>query len=118
MFRLFPVQIRGIYPPNRIRQAASEKVAAEEELKRQETLTQIAEEEARRRANEGKGVQMMFDELPDGFTADEIARVVNAISAKTRAEAVMKAVNTEQVRNLHIYGDVAPAAAPKGTGGQ
>ena len=46
-------KIRRMVPPKRIRQAINEESAAKRDLNRQKTLTEIAKEEANRRANEG-----------------------------------------------------------------
>ena len=94
----FPiVQLRKVLPPQRVLNSISEKVAAEEDLKRQRTLTLIAEEEAKRRANEGLGVKKLFDELPSDFEPREIATVLAALADKQRADAMMKAVEAGEV---------------------
>jgi regulator of protease activity HflC (stomatin/prohibitin superfamily) len=112
VIEVYQVQTRQILPPQRIIDAVSEKMAAEEDLARQKTLTQIAEEEARRRAQEGRGVAMLFDELPDGFSTTDIKIILDAVSTKTRADAIQKAVDTGQVKNLVLFGDsAAPANA-------
>ena len=41
-FTIQPVQLRKILPPQKVLNAVSEKIAAEEDLERQKTLTQIA----------------------------------------------------------------------------
>lgn len=107
-FTIQPVQLRKILPPEKVLNAVSEKIASEEDLQRQKTLTQIAEEEARRRQNEGRGVNNLFAELPQGFTPAEIRLVLGAIADKTRAEALMKAVETGQV-NVVVMNGAQPA---------
>lgn len=67
-------------------------------------LTQIAEEEARRRQNEGRGVSNLFAELPKEFTPTQIRAVLGAIADKVRAEAMMKAAETGQVRVMVMQG--------------
>ena len=114
-----PVQLRKVLPPDKVLNAVAEKIAAEEDLERQRTLTQIAEEEARRRQNEGRGVNNLFSELPQGFTPGEIRQVLSAIADKVRAEALMKAVETGQVQVVVMNGAnqpslaVPPAPAPR-----
>ncbi len=103
-FTIQPVQLRKILPPSKVLNAVAEKIAAEEDLERQKTLTQIAEEEARRRQNEGRGVRNLFTELPEGFSPSQIREVLSAIADKTRAEAMMKAVETGQVRVIVMNG--------------
>lgn len=103
-----PVQLRKILPPDKVLNAVAEKIAAEEDLQRQRTLTMIAEEEARRRLNEGVGVSNLFSELPAGFTPAEIREVLTAIAEKTRAEALIKAVETGQV-SVVVMGAGQPA---------
>lgn len=103
-FTIQPVQLRKILPPAKVLNAVSEKIAAEEDLERQKTLTKIAEEVANRRQNEGRGVANLFAELPKGFQPSQIRQVLAAIADKTRAEAMMKAVETGQVRVIVMNG--------------
>lgn len=103
-FTIQPVQLRKILPPAKVLNAVAEKIAAEEDLERQKTLTKIAEEVARRRQNEGRGVSNLFSELPKGFQPSQIREVLAAIADKTRAEAMMKAVETGQVSVIVMNG--------------
>lgn len=113
MFEIYQIMLRRILPPQRILDAVSEKLAAEQDLARQFTLTQIAEEEANRRAMEGQGVARLFDELPEGFTPSDIRTILDAVSTKTRADAMQAAVSTGQVDTLVLFGDTAaPATIP------
>lgn len=109
VFTIQPVQLRKVLAPGKVLNAVSEKIAAEEDLQRQRTLTQIAEEEARRRINEGIGVKNLFTELPRGFTASQIREVLAAMADKTRAEALMKAVETGQVQVVVMNGGSQPS---------
>lgn len=110
-FTVMPVQLRKILPDAKVRNAIAERVAAEEDLKRQVVLTQIAKQEAERRANEGLGVKKLFAELPKGFNANEIQQVLSAISEKVRADAIMKAIESDKVQTLVISGN-SPIAVP------
>ena len=107
-----PVQLRKILPPQKVLNAVAEKIASEEDLQRQKTLTQIAEEEARRRINEGKGVSNLFSELPTGFSPSQIREVLMAIADKTRAEALVKAVETGQVKVIVLQGSSPAVSIP------
>lgn len=108
-FSVLPVQLRRVLPPEKVLNAISEKVASEEDLERQKTLTAIAEEAALRRANEGLGVKKLFAELPEGFSAEEISTVLNALAQKEKANALLKAVETDQVKVIVMEGG-SPAA--------
>ena len=89
----FPnVQIRAVTPPQRIIDSINEEQAAQADLRRQVTLTQIAEQEAERRANDGLGVRKMMEALPQNYKVEEMVAVTNSNSRKTAAEAFMKAV--------------------------
>ena len=91
----FPnVQIRAITPPQRIIDSINEEQAAQADLRRQVTLTQIAEQEAERRANDGLGVRKMMEALPQNYAVEEMVAVINANNGKTAAEAFMKAVES------------------------
>ena len=111
-FTVQPVQLRRVLPPQKVLNAVAEKIAAEEDLERQRTLTQIAEEEARRRQNEGRGVKNLFGELPEGFSPGEIREVLSAIADKVRAEAMMKAVETGQVQVVVMNGTEPALSVP------
>jgi regulator of protease activity HflC (stomatin/prohibitin superfamily) len=108
---VFPVQLRQALPDQKVRNAVAEKTASEQDLDRQKTLTKIAEQEALRREAEGTGVTKLFDALPKGFSSEEIATVLSALATKTRADAMMKAVESNQVRDIIMNGDVAPNPA-------
>lgn len=113
-FTIQPVQLRKILPPAKVLNAVAEKIAAEEDLERQKTLTRIAEEEARRRQNEGRGVNNLFTELPEGFSPSQIRQVLSAIADKTRAEAMMKAVESGQVKVIVMNGNQAAVSVGDG----
>jgi regulator of protease activity HflC (stomatin/prohibitin superfamily) len=102
VFTILPVQLRKALPPPKVLNAISEKEAAKQDLQRQKTLTSIAEEVANRRANEGLGVARLFGELPEGFTPAQISTVLGALANKTRADALLKAVETEQVKVIVV----------------
>lgn len=103
-FKLMPVQIRRMLPPKRILDAVSERLAAEEDLQRQKVLTDIARQEADRRANEGLGVKKLFAELPSGFTAGQISHVLGALADKQRADALLKAVENQNISVIVLGG--------------
>jgi len=99
-FTFPPALVRKIIPEKqRILAAISEEQAAIVDLRRQETLTAIAKEEANRRANEGAGVRHMMAELPTNFTVAEMVAIIEANAAKANAEAFAKAV---EAGNPHI----------------
>jgi len=109
-FKLMPVQIRRMLPPKRILTAVSERLAAEEDLQRQKVLTDIAKQEAERRANEGLGVKKLFSELPSGFTAEQIGHVLGALADKQRADALLKAVENQNISVIFLGGGNAGQA--------
>lgn len=112
-FEVARVDLRRVEPPQRVLTAISEKVAAQEDLERQQTLTSIAEEAARRRAQEGLGVQMLFAELPENFEPGEIAQVLHALAEKERADALMKAVEMGDVNVIVMNGGTAAVGLPQ-----
>lgn len=100
MFTFPEALVREIVPiKERILDAIAEEQAAIVDLRRQETLTAIAKEEANRRANDGSGIRLMMDELPDDFTVAEMVSMILANAEKTNAEAFLKAV---EMGNPHI----------------
>lgn len=110
LFTIYAPQIRKVDPPERILQANAENAAAEVDLQRQKKLTQIAKEEAERRANEGLGVKRLFDQLPDA-TADDINLILGAIANKVRADALMRAVENGSVNVMVLQGQEAAMSA-------
>ncbi|MFA6215446.1 MAG: SPFH domain-containing protein [Patescibacteria group bacterium] len=95
VFTILPVVLRKALPPKPVLDAIALKAAAKQDLERQTTLTQIAEEIAKRRANEGKGVSNLFSELPKDFKPADIAMILYAVAAKENADAVMKLAESE-----------------------
>jgi regulator of protease activity HflC (stomatin/prohibitin superfamily) len=106
-FSIFPVQLRKALPDDKVLYAVAEKTAADQDLDRQETINRIAEKEATRRQTEGEGINNLFLKLPENFTAAEIADVLGAIANKTRADAMLKAVESGQVDTIIMNGDTA-----------
>jgi regulator of protease activity HflC (stomatin/prohibitin superfamily) len=102
---IFPVQLRQALPDGKVLNAIAEKSASEQDKERQSILTEIAQIEAERRQEEGKGVTNLFKELPDGFSPEQIATVLSALATKTRADAMLKAVESGKIDNLIINGD-------------
>lgn len=109
-FTFLEVQLRKIVPDDKILAATAEKMAAEQDLERQITLTSIAGEVALRREKEGLGVANLFGALPEGFKPKEIKMVLDALANKVRADAMLKAVETEQVDTI-IMGSAIPSVS-------
>ncbi|KXJ99845.1 MAG: SPFH domain / Band 7 family protein [Parcubacteria bacterium OLB19] len=110
VFTILPVQIRKVLPPQKVLNAIAEKAAADEDLAKQKTLTFVAEEEANRRGNEGKGITNLFSSLPTGFTPEQIALIINAISNNTKATAFLKGVENGSINTIVIDG--SPTGVP------
>lgn len=104
VFTVLPVQLRKVLPPDKVLNSIAEKESALQDLQRQTTLTEIAQQQALRRANEGLGVKKLFDNLPSNFTPQEIGLVLEALATKERGDAMMKAVETGQVQALVFEG--------------
>lgn len=108
---VFPVQLRQALPDGKVLNAIAEKSASEQDKARQSILTDIAKIEAERREEEGKGVSNLFKALPEGFSPEQIATVLSALATKTRADAMLKAVESGKIDNLIINGDSQPGVA-------
>lgn len=100
VFTILPVQLSKVLPPEQVIAAISNKAAALQDLERQHTLTEIATEIANRREKEGLGINKLFSQLPSGFTPEQIATVLQALATKNNSDAIMKAVETNQVKDL------------------
>jgi regulator of protease activity HflC (stomatin/prohibitin superfamily) len=95
-------QIREVRPDEKVLNAIAERLASEENLKRQKVLTDIAAQEAERRANEGVGVAKLFAALPKDFKPEQIQAILGALADKERADALMKAVENGKVSVIAI----------------
>lgn len=105
VFNILPVQLRKVLPPEKVQNAIAEKIASEQDLQRQKILTAIAKQEAERRGQEGSGVRKLFEQLPAGFSADQIATIMNALANKERADAQLKAVQSGKVSVMVMDGN-------------
>lgn len=103
-FTILPVQLRKVLPPEKVLNSIAEKASSEQDLQRQTILTNIARQEAERRGQEGAGVKKLFDQLPQGFSSDQIAQVMTALANKERADAMLKAVETGKVTVMVMDG--------------
>lgn len=103
-FTILPVQLRRVLPPQQIQDAVAEKLRAEQDLQRQVTLAEITRLEAERREYEELGVAKLFSQLPQGFTPEQIAVVLNALANKRRADAVVRAAESDRVGTIIFEG--------------
>lgn len=120
VFQIMPAQLSKVLPPQQVIDAISNKAAASQDLERQKTLTLIAMEVANRRAQEGEGVNKLFEKLPRGFTAEQISHVLRALADKTRSDAELKAVETGKV-NAMVFstaGAMPAVTVPSGSPAQ
>ena len=104
-------QLREVKPDDKVLSAIADRLASEEQLKRQKVLTEIAAQEAERRANEGTGVAKLFEQLPKDFKPEQIRDVLGALADKERADALMKAVELGRVTIIAIP-STSPVALP------
>lgn len=109
--QFLPTQLREVLPDQKIQNAIAERLAAQENLARQLILTEIAKQEAERRAQEGTGVSKLFEQLPKGFKASEIRDVLLALAEKERADALTKAVESGKI-NFMVLPSSTPVAVP------
>lgn len=113
MFTFPEALVRAIVPnKERILDAIAEEQAAIVDLRRQETLTAIAKEEANRRANDGSGIRLMMEELPENFTVAEMVSMILANAEKTNAEAFLKAVENGNPHITVVTGSEIPTTVP------
>ncbi len=112
-FLLPPAQLRRIVPPQSVQDAIAEKLRAQQDLQKQETLTQIARMEAERRASEGLGLTRLFEALPAGFTPDQIATILGAMANKTKADAMLHAAQAQGVQTIIMDGGGSVQVVPR-----
>lgn len=108
-FDIPEVKLQELLPPQRILDANAEYQAATVDLQRQGVLTQIASQEAKRREEEGKGISNMMNALPPNFKTTEIADVMRAVSMKTEADALMRAVEEDKIQMMVLPYGTSPA---------
>jgi regulator of protease activity HflC (stomatin/prohibitin superfamily) len=97
-----PVQIRKVFPPEKVRNAIAEKLATLEDLERQKTLTEIAEEEASRRGKEGLGMKNFLSNLPKSTSARDAIGLLNATANMERAKALKKLADEGKVTAVYV----------------
>lgn len=91
------VELRRVRPTkDAILDAVADKLAEKEELEKQKTTTQIADEIALRRTKEGKGISNLFGQLPKKYTPAEVALVLHAMADKVRADSIMKSISQQK----------------------
>lgn len=111
VFVILPVQLRKVLPPEKVQNSINEKIATDQDFQRQQTLTRIAEQIAVRRKNEGKGISNLFAELPKDIKPNDMANLLEAMSKKENADALMKAVETGQLK-IAVFSNGTPVAIP------
>ena len=84
--------VKAITPAERIQAGLSERAATLIDKDRQETLTEIATEIAKRREQEGTGIANMLAKIPEGHNLTEVAALINAEANHHNADALNKAV--------------------------
>jgi hypothetical protein len=109
VFIILPTQLMNIIPDAKVSNALSEKKANEINYQQQTILTKIATEIANRRAQEGKGINKLLTELPQGYSADDVAKIVNATANKERADALMKAITDGKANVIVMDGGSSPS---------
>jgi regulator of protease activity HflC (stomatin/prohibitin superfamily) len=112
-FILMPPNIRRLAPPRALLTAVADRAAADVALERQAVLNEIAESEAQRRASEGAGIRRLVDELPKGFTPEQLHNLLFALADKQRADSMQRAVEKDQVKVIVMGAGVnAPVSVP------
>ncbi|MBI1362571.1 MAG: hypothetical protein GC134_01155 [Proteobacteria bacterium] len=113
---IFPnAQVRKFEPANeRVLNAIAEEKAADVELRRQKTLTDIAQQAALRQENEGLGIAKMMGALPKDVSIADMVAIINANAAKTNAEAFESAVKAGNPNITVVTGGNAGISVPAG----
>lgn len=115
VFISVPVQLEKTVPPERVRSAIAENKAALLELERQQTLNQIATQEASRRGQEGIGVSKFLTGLPEGTSIDRAIELITASANMERARAFKIGVEQGNLKMVYITdGGRVPIAATGG----
>lgn len=96
------VQLHSVTPPNRILSANAERGAAQIDLERQSTMTQIAEQDAIRQGKQGDGIKKLFSALPQSYTAKDVLMILSAITMKENADSFERAVLSNKVSVLPL----------------
>ncbi len=125
-FTFYPVQIRKALPDQVVQDATAAKSAATQNLATQQTITEIAAQIAKRRSNEGDGLNNMLrgalglnegDKLPPNISIDQISRLVGAVADLERAGAVVKIADDTKrpVTVILTSGSQSPVAIAPGS---
>lgn len=111
-FAMPPVVLRRVMPPLAVQEAIGERLRARQELEKQETLTEIARQEAARRSLEGQGIGNLIRSLPEGYGPEQVAALLNALANRTRAEALAQATRHPGVQMVVMEGGAGPPLLP------
>lgn len=113
-FFYYDVQLNTAEPDQRVKDAIASKVAAQQELERQQTITDTAAKIAERRKNEGAGYGNMLTAIPQlkgqSITAEGVADVLRAIAAYDTASALGAAVEGGKLNSV-VFSS-APTTTP------
>lgn len=112
------VQLRKVTPPEKITSAIAERLSAEERLKKQKALTDIATQEALRRTEEGNGIANLLNsalgqKVGTSYDPQAVKIVLSAIADKTRADAMEAAVESGKVSVMVMSGNSSVAVPAK-----
>jgi hypothetical protein len=107
-----PTQLGPVLPPERVRTAMAESKAAVIELQRQETLTSIAVEEAKRRKEEGSGIAKFLEGLPQDIDHSSAVQLLYASAEMERAKAFTQAVQDGKVSIAYVTEQGSNATIP------
>lgn len=99
-----PVVLRRVAPPPAMQEAVTERLRARQELAKQETLTEIARQEAERRSLEAQGIANLIRGLPEGYGPEQVAALLHALANRTRAEALAQATRQPGVQMVVMEG--------------
>tara|TARA_Y100000590_G_C15598008_1_gene968842 strand:- start:86 stop:1111 length:1026 start_codon:yes stop_codon:yes gene_type:complete len=108
--------ISGTVPPASVSASIEEQKKAEAELKRQTTITAVAEKKAARGTQEGVRVKNLLSQVP-GFnaetaTVEETALIINSLAGLTNAESLEKGITEGKIEVWVVDGGM-PSVSPK-----
>lgn len=115
-FTFHDIQLRDVDLPQRLDKALESYAAAEKEKETQKQLTFAAVEEAKRREQEGKGYGNLFEGFPTNMNPSEVAKVLEAMSKKTQADAISQLVDKGMPGDGKVIVVIGNATPMIGTG--
>lgn len=102
VIKVLPTSVRRIMPPKDVLAAISQKVAAKQELERQDTLVEIALKRKEVQENDGASISGFFAALPPELAPADKLQAYTQFTNRRQMEAVADALDKGTITTMYI----------------